>query len=136
MLNTIRGTRGMAVAPHSLAAQSALAVLREGGNAIEAMVAAASTIAVAYPHMNGIGGDAFWLIVPDGEAPIAIDACGPAARAATIDAYRAKDLAAIPTRGPLAANTVAGTIAGWRTALDVAARVGGRMGRRGRAGSG
>jgi gamma-glutamyltranspeptidase len=127
MLNTIRGTRGMAVAPHSLAAQSALAVLREGGNAIEAMVAAASTIAVAYPHMNGIGGDAFWLVVPDGEAPIAIDACGPAARAATIDAYRAKDLAAIPTRGPLAANTVAGTIAGWRQALDVAARFGGRM---------
>jgi len=128
MLNTIRGTRGMAVAPHSLASQSALAVLREGGNAIEAMVAAASTIAVAYPHMNGIGGDAFWLIVPDGQPPIAIDACGPAARAATIDAYRAKDLAAIPTRGPLAANTVAGTVAGWRKALDVAARFGGRKG--------
>src|ERR1700716_568111 len=115
MLNTIRGTRGMAVAPHSLASQSALAVLREGGNAIEAMVAAASTIAVAYPHMTGIGGDGVWLLPPDGEPPIAIDACGPAARAATIDAYRAKDLAAIPTRGPLAANTVAGTVAGWRT---------------------
>ena len=40
-----RGRRGMAVAPHGLAAQSALAVLREGGNAIEAMVAAAATIA-------------------------------------------------------------------------------------------
>ena len=57
-----RGRRGMAVAPHGLAAQSALAVLREGGNAIEAMVAAAATIAVVYPHMNGIGGDSFWLV--------------------------------------------------------------------------
>ena len=37
-------------------------VLREGGNAIEAMVAAAATIAVVYPHMNGLGGDNFWLV--------------------------------------------------------------------------
>lgn len=57
-------THGMAVAPHHLASQSALAVLREGGSAIEAMVAAAATIAVVYPHMNGLGGDGFWLIVP------------------------------------------------------------------------
>ena len=41
MANPTRGTRGMAVAPHSLASQSALAVLREGGNAVEAMIAAA-----------------------------------------------------------------------------------------------
>src|SRR3990167_7434503 len=61
MIHSIRGTRGMAVAPHALAAQSALDVLREGGNALEAMIAAAATIAVAYPHMNGIGGDSFWL---------------------------------------------------------------------------
>ena len=53
------GIRGMAVAPHSLASESALAVLREGGNALEAMVAAAATIAVVYPHINTIGGDSF-----------------------------------------------------------------------------
>ena len=41
MANPARGTRGMAVAPHSLAAQTALAVLRDGGNAVEAMIAAA-----------------------------------------------------------------------------------------------
>ena len=57
MLNTPRATRGMVVAPHHLAAQAGLGVLREGGNAIEAMVAAASTIAVVYPHMNALGGD-------------------------------------------------------------------------------
>ena len=38
------GIRGMAVAPHSLASQSALAVLREGGNALEAMISAAATL--------------------------------------------------------------------------------------------
>jgi hypothetical protein len=61
MLNPTYSTHGMAVAPHALASQSALAILREGGNAIEAMVAAAASIAVVYPHMNSIGGDGFWL---------------------------------------------------------------------------
>lgn len=125
--HTARSTRAMAVAPHHLAAQTALAVMRSGGNAIEAMIAAAATIATVYPHMNGIGGDSFWLIVPPGGTPIAIDACGPAAQAATIGAYHARGLAAIPVRGPLAANTVAGTIGGWQCALELAAELGGRL---------
>lgn len=127
MLNTARSTRAMAVAPHHLASQSALAVMRDGGNAIEAMVAAAATIATVYPHMNGIGGDSFWLVVPPDGAPIAIDACGPAAGNATIDAYRQRGLDGIPVRGPLAANTVAGTIGGWHQSLALAAQLGGRL---------
>jgi gamma-glutamyltranspeptidase len=127
MSQPIRGTRGMAVAPHSLAAQSALAVLREGGNAIEAMVAAAATIAVVYPHMNSIGGDAFWLIHIPGEPPRAIDACGAAAGAARAEFYRERGLSAIPFRGGLAANTVAGTVSGWELALSLSAStLGGR----------
>ncbi|QJW57471.1 Oxamate amidohydrolase proenzyme [Serratia plymuthica] len=55
MINSNTAPLGMAVTPHHLASESALAVLREGGNAIEAMVAAAATIAVVYPHMNGLG---------------------------------------------------------------------------------
>ncbi|MDR5767541.1 MULTISPECIES: gamma-glutamyltransferase family protein [unclassified Caballeronia] len=112
-LNPTRGSRGMAVAPHALASQSALAVLREGGNAVEAMIAAAATVAVVYPHMNSIGGDGFWLISRPGHAPIGIEACGAAAMRADIGTYRALGLDAIPARGPLAANTVAGTVSGW-----------------------
>jgi gamma-glutamyltranspeptidase len=119
--------KGIAVAPHHLASQAALAILREGGNAIEAMIAAASTIAVVYPHMNSIGGDGFWLIVkPDG-GTIAIDACGAAAGAIDIDSYRSRGLAAVPTRGLLAANTVAGTVSGWELALQVSAELGGKQ---------
>jgi gamma-glutamyltranspeptidase/glutathione hydrolase len=109
----------MAVAPHSLAAQSALAVLREGGNAIEATVAAAATIAVVYPHMNSIGGDGFWLVNVPGEPMRAIDACGAAAAAATLDFYRERGLSSIPFRGGVAANTVAGTLSGWELALQL-----------------
>jgi gamma-glutamyltranspeptidase/glutathione hydrolase len=118
----------MAVAPHSLAAQSALSVLREGGNALEAMIAAAATIAIVYPHMNSIGGDGFWLVHVPGAKPRAIDACGAAARLATPDFYRAQGLAAIPFRGGLAANTVGGTISGWKLAHDASREaLGGRM---------
>lgn len=128
MKNPARATRGIAVAPHSLAAESANAVLREGGNALEAMVAAAATIAVVYPHMNGIGGDSFWLAYAPGSDPLAIDSCGAAAVAATRDLYRSQGLDTIPMRGPLACNTVAGTISGWKKALEVSStQWGGKM---------
>src|SRR5690606_12009041 len=101
MLNTTHATRGMAVAPHSLAAQAALSVLRrDGGNAIEAMVAAASTIAIVYPHMNGIGGDGFWVISEPGKPVVAIEACGTAGAAISRDFYKNKNMDTIPMRGP------------------------------------
>ncbi len=125
MRQTLTSPRGMVTAPHHLAASSACAVLREGGNAIEAMVAAAATIAVVYPHMNAIGGDGFWLISEPGHAPVAIDACGRAAGAATLDFYAGHT--AIPGRGPLAANTVAGAISGWQEALRHSERIGGKL---------
>src|SRR3954463_7274696 len=107
-------------APHTLAAETGRAVLAEGGNAVEAMVAAAAAIAVVYPHMNGIGGDGFWLIAESGKSPVGIHPCGAAGAAATPDLYRAHGHAVIPNRGPLAANTVAGTVSGWGAALDAA----------------
>jgi len=123
---TPQAARGMVVAPHHLAAQAGLAVLREGGNAIEAAVATGAAIAVLYPHMNSLGGDNFWLI-SDGGPPRAIDACGPAAAAASIDFYCDQGFDAIPERGPLAALTVAGAVGGWQAALAVAAEWGGKL---------
>lgn len=120
MLRALTSPRGMVTAPHHLAAQAGAAVLRDGGNAIEAMVAAAATIAVVYPHMNSLGGDGFWLISRPGEAPIGIDACGRSAGLATLDAYRERGHTSIPSRGPLAANTVAGAVSGWQAALELA----------------
>lgn len=114
-LATVTGARGMVTAPHRLASQAGLDVLRDGGNAIEATITVAATLAVVYPHMTGIGGDGFWLIrEPDGRVH-SIHGCGGAAAAADLDRYVGYD--AVPTRGPLAANTVAGTISGWAAAL-------------------
>lgn len=120
------GTAAVA-APHHLAAQAGQHVLAEGGNAIEAMVAMASAVAVVYPHMNGLGGDGFWVIrTPDGKVR-AIEACGFAGATATIPHYRAKDYDTIPVRGPDAALTVAGAVGGWMLALELSKALGGRL---------
>jgi gamma-glutamyltranspeptidase/glutathione hydrolase len=116
-LTTITGRHGMVTAPHYLAAEAGLSVLRDGGNAIEATVAVAATLAVVYPHMTGIGGDGFWTIDPGpGSEVYTIHGCGAAASAADLSLYAGLD--AVPTRGPLAANTVAGAISVWDAALD------------------
>jgi gamma-glutamyltranspeptidase/glutathione hydrolase len=106
-------------APHFKATQAGTAILESGGTAIEAMVAAAASIAVNYPHMNGLGGDGFWLISEPNKPPIAINAAGVSARAATLNNY--KEFTAIPSRGPKAALTMAGAVAGWNTALEISA---------------
>ncbi len=117
MLNTPKSLRGMVTSPHHLASQAGLSVLQDGGTAVEAGVAIAACLAVVYPHMTGIGGDGFWLIAEPGKDVRAVDACGGAAQAADLDLYARAGLSAVPWRGPLAANTVAGTISGWQAAL-------------------
>lgn len=117
----------MVTAPQTLAAKAGASVLADGGNAIEAMIASAATIAVTYPHMNSIGGDGFWLIAVPGKAPVGVRACGPAAARATKEFYAEHDCDAIPTRGPLAALTVAGAVAGWIEADRIAKEQGGTI---------
>jgi gamma-glutamyltranspeptidase/glutathione hydrolase len=115
-LTTVSGRNGMVTAPHGLASEAGLSVLREGGNAAEACVAVAACLAVVYPHMTGIGGDGFWVIrEPDGRVH-GIHGCGGAAAKADLSLYAGLEV--VPTRGPLAANTVAGTISGWAMALE------------------
>ena len=54
--------RGVVCAPHFGAVDAGHSILAAGGNALEAMVAMAASIAVVYPHMNHLGGDGFWLV--------------------------------------------------------------------------
>ncbi|SFF86409.1 gamma-glutamyltransferase 2. Threonine peptidase. MEROPS family T03 [Novosphingobium sp. CF614] len=114
-MKTVTGSQGIVTAPHHLAARAGCDVLRDGGNAVEACVAVAAALTVVYPHMTGIGGDGFWVIrEPDG-AVRSIHGCGGAAGTADLALYQGLD--AVPARGPLAANTVAGTISAWAAAL-------------------
>jgi gamma-glutamyltranspeptidase/glutathione hydrolase len=119
------GHRGVVCAPHHAAAEAGRAVMAEGGNALEAMVAMAATIAAVYPHMNHVGGDGFWLLREPSGRVRAIMAAGPAGARAQPELYR--DYDAIPPRGPLAALTVPGAVGGWMLAAEAAAALGGRL---------
>ncbi len=118
--------RGAVCAPHVSAVETGRAVLADGGNALEAMVAMAATIAVVYPHMNHLGGDGFWLIREPSGRVRALMAAGRAGARATPELYREAELATIPGRGPLAAITVPGAVSGWMLALEAAKAHGGR----------
>jgi gamma-glutamyltranspeptidase/glutathione hydrolase len=126
-LYTAGHRRGVVAAPHGAAVEAGRAILAEGGNAIEAMVAMAAVIAVVYPHMNQIGGDGFWLIRERSGRIRALMAAGVAGSRARPELYREAGLDAIPARGPLAALTVPGAIAGWILALEAAQAQGGKL---------
>ncbi len=107
-----RGRRVVAT-PHPLATMAGLHVLLRGGTAVDAAVAAGTTLAVVYPHMTGLGGDSFWLIWDAlGRRLRGLAACGAAAGRATPALYRDRGLHEIPARGPLAAFTVPGAVDG------------------------
>ena len=110
----VRAERGMVASPHALASEAGVAVLRSGGNALDAAVATAATIAVVYPHMNGVGGDNFWLIYDTtaGGRLLALNASGRSAARADLATY-ARRGDRIPVRGGLAALTVPGAVSGW-----------------------
>ena len=61
---TTLATRGIAATPHYLASQAGLRLLLEGGNAVDAAVAAAATLTVVYPENTSLGGDLFALVHP------------------------------------------------------------------------
>jgi gamma-glutamyltranspeptidase/glutathione hydrolase len=126
-LHTAGHRRGVVAAPHYAAAEAGREILAEGGNALEAMVAMAATIAAVYPHMNHIGGDGFWLVREPSGRVHALMGAGPAGEKATPRFYRDHGHYEIPARGPLAALTVPGAIGSWMLALEGAKSHRGRL---------
>src|SRR5215469_18885744 len=117
-LHSLGHRRGVAAAPHRDTAATGRQIFAEGGNAVEAMVAMAASIAAVYPHMNHIGGDAFWLLREPSGRVRALMGAGPAGARATQALYREHGHDQIPPRGPLAALTVPGAVATWALALE------------------
>ena len=109
------GPNGMVTSPHSLASQAGVDVLRAGGSAVDAAIAVSSVLSVVYPHMTGLGGDAFWLIHDAKTGSVRyLDGGGRAAASASLDAFAQRGLTEIPFRGILPATvTTPGDVASW-----------------------
>ena len=103
--------RNLVATSQPLAAQAGLRILAGGGNAVDAAVAAAATIALTEPVSNGLGSDCF-AIVWDGARLHGLNASGPAPAAWSPDYFRRRHGGAIPARG-WDSVTVPGCVAGW-----------------------
>jgi gamma-glutamyltranspeptidase len=106
---------GMVTCPHALASQAGVDALRAGGSAVDAAIAASAALSVLYPHMTGLGGDAFWLIYDAKARRVRyLDGGGRAAAGAGIDWFAERAMAEIPFRGILPATvTTPGAVASW-----------------------
>ena len=108
-----RGAHGAVVAPHHLATEAGLGILRAGGSAVDAAIATNAVLSVVVPQSCGIGGDAFWLIW-DAASNRQLALNGSGRSAAGIDAtrLRADGHGRVPFRGALSI-TVPGAVRSW-----------------------
>ena len=109
---------GMVATSHPLATQVALQVLKDGGNAVDAAIAANAMLGLADPGNSGIGGDLFALVW-DAKAKqlFGLNASGRSPRGMTLDELKRRELTQIPASGPLGVS-VPGCVDGWFALRD------------------
>lgn len=109
----VLASNGMAATSHPLATQTAISVLKNGGNAIDAAIAANAVLGLVEPTGCGIGGDLFAIVwSADDKKLYGLNSSGPAPIKISIEEITNKGLDAIPPYGPLPV-TVPGAVAGW-----------------------
>ncbi|GAC1474043.1 MAG: gamma-glutamyltransferase [Candidatus Dormibacteraceae bacterium] len=111
-------TKGVIATPHKTASEAGAQVLRDGGNAIDAVIAANAVLCVVYPHMTSVAGDLMAIVWPAGAAaPVGLIGAGRSGEHATIDAVRSRGHQEMPERGIMTV-TVPGTVEAWGRLLE------------------
>jgi gamma-glutamyltranspeptidase/glutathione hydrolase len=111
-------TKGVIATPHRIASEVGAQILRDGGNAVDAAIAADAVLSVVYPHMTSVGGDLMAIVWPAGAAsPVGLIGAGRSGELATIDAVRSRGHDTMPERGVLSV-TVPGTVEAWGRLLE------------------
>lgn len=114
----VYASQGMACTSHPLSSQVAIDILKAGGNALDAAIAACAVQCAVEPESTGIGGDCFCLYAPRGaSAPIAYNGSGRAPAAATPDWYREQGIATLERQTPHSV-TVPGAVEAWNRLLE------------------
>ncbi|MCM3783759.1 gamma-glutamyltransferase [Neobacillus mesonae] len=115
MLNQMpTGMEVMVTAPHYLASSAGARILEQGGNAYDAAIAVSAALAVVYPHMTGLGGDAFFLMYNAESGQLTgYNGSGRSAGMLTREMFESMSLNSIPKRGVLSALTVPGMVDTW-----------------------
>jgi gamma-glutamyltranspeptidase/glutathione hydrolase len=116
--SAVISTEAMAATSQPMATEVALQVMRDGGNALDAAIAASATLAVVEPFSTGIGGDCFILYHEQASGKLhALNGSGRSAKAASIDVIESRGHTSMPEQGILSV-TVPGAIDAWQVAND------------------
>lgn len=99
---------------HALATSTALTILREGGNAVDAAIAASATLCVVEPHMTGLGGDCFAIVGESNGTLHGLNGSGRSAAGAKFDWYQENGFSALEETSPHAVTTP-GSVKAWET---------------------
>src|SRR6195256_6393294 len=111
-------TRGVIATQHKAASEVGAEILRDGGNAIDAAIAANAVLCVVYPHMTSVAGDLMAIVWPGGaREPVGLIGAGRSGELATIDAVRSRGHDKMPERGVLTV-TVPGTVEAWGRLIE------------------
>ncbi|MCB0542204.1 MAG: gamma-glutamyltransferase [Saprospiraceae bacterium] len=109
----VMARNGIACTSHPLATAAALDVLRKGGTAVDAAIAANAVLGVVEPHVNGIGGDLFAIVYEAKTGKLhGLNASGRSPYALALDSFQRRNIDFIPPFGPLPV-TVPGCVDGW-----------------------
>jgi gamma-glutamyltranspeptidase/glutathione hydrolase len=112
--SVVMSTHGMAATSHPLSSLVAIDVLKSGGNAMDAAIAACATQCVVEPGSTGVGGDCFALFARPGEPARAFNGSGRTPRAATVERFASLGMTSIDRHSPHAV-TVPGAVDAWAT---------------------
>ena len=110
--SNILSSNGIAATSHPLASLEALSILKMGGNAIDAAVAASAVLSVVEPNASGIGGDCFAIISSNGKNPISYNGSGIAPEKMNMNYFKQNNINSIELESPNSV-TVPGAVHAW-----------------------
>ena len=121
--SVVAAKNGMAATSHPLATQTAVAILRQGGSAMDAAIGANAVLGLVEPTGSGIGGDLFAIVWDAQQRELrGLNGSGCSPQSLTLDALHAMGLERIPAHGPLSVS-VPGAVDGWFTLHEAFGRL-------------
>ena len=112
--SNVLSTKGIVATSHPLASQEALSILKMGGNAIDAAIAASAVLCVVEPNATSIGGDCFAIVAPKGKNPVSYNGSGINPEKAKLSYFIENNIKKIELESPHSV-TVPGAIKSWES---------------------